>query len=112
MSTLLQLGVGNALLAGLLALLAAVVSRLCKRPALAHGLWLLVLLKLVTPIPPLFWWHLGWLEPPAAPAVTVSAPLHDDGNVPPPPVEDSSVIPITESLEPVTPIVVLGPGQP
>src|SRR5437764_30357 len=100
MSTLLQLGVGNALLAGLLALLAAVVSRLCKRPALAHGLWLLVLLKLVTPIPPLFWWHLSWLDSATPPAVAVSSPPRDSALLPPP-VEDPG------SPEPTAPGVVL-----
>src|SRR4051794_22887480 len=49
MDTLLHLGVSNALLAGLLALVAALVARFARRPALAHGLWLLVLLKLLTP---------------------------------------------------------------
>ena len=52
MDSLLQLGFSNAAAATLLALLAVVVSRQSSRPALAHGLWLLVLLKLVTP--PLF----------------------------------------------------------
>jgi beta-lactamase regulating signal transducer with metallopeptidase domain len=42
----------NALLATVLAIGAAVLTRIWRRPALAHGLWLLVLLKLVTP--PLF----------------------------------------------------------
>jgi beta-lactamase regulating signal transducer with metallopeptidase domain len=47
--TLLRIGLGNALAAAALALPAAVVSRTCRRPALAHGLWLLVLLRLVAP---------------------------------------------------------------
>jgi beta-lactamase regulating signal transducer with metallopeptidase domain len=49
MRTLLEMGLSNALAACLLALLAAAISRVCRRPALAHCLWLLVLLKLVTP---------------------------------------------------------------
>ena len=49
MSTFLGIGLANALMATLLALLAAVVGRVWKKPALRHGLWLLVLLKLVTP---------------------------------------------------------------
>jgi WD40 repeat protein/beta-lactamase regulating signal transducer with metallopeptidase domain len=74
-STLLQVGISNALAAGVLALLVALLGRLCKRPALVHGLWLLVLLKLVTP--PFLCWHLPWpVVPEAGPeepaAVTVA----------------------------------------
>jgi beta-lactamase regulating signal transducer with metallopeptidase domain len=39
----------NAVLAAVLALLVAGVSYFCRRPALVHSLWLLVLLKLITP---------------------------------------------------------------
>jgi beta-lactamase regulating signal transducer with metallopeptidase domain len=49
METLLHIGLSNAVLATLLALLAAGVSLVCRRPALCHSLWLLVFLKLVTP---------------------------------------------------------------
>src|SRR4051812_38404526 len=58
MDTLLHAGLSNALMAAVLALPAAAVARLGRRPALAHALWLLVLLKLLTPplIPiPVFW---------------------------------------------------------
>ena len=48
--TLLQAGLVNAGLALVLAIPAALASRFLRRwPALAHGLWLLVLLKLITP---------------------------------------------------------------
>jgi beta-lactamase regulating signal transducer with metallopeptidase domain len=47
--TLLLVGVSNAVVAGALAVVAGAAGRLCRRPALAHSLWLLVLLKLVTP---------------------------------------------------------------
>src|SRR5436305_820920 len=46
---LLNIGWCNALGAVVLAVAAALTGRLCRRPALTHGLWLLVLLKLVTP---------------------------------------------------------------
>jgi beta-lactamase regulating signal transducer with metallopeptidase domain len=46
---LLRLLLTNAAAAGLLAVLAFAVSRAVRRPALAHGLWLVALLKLVTP---------------------------------------------------------------
>jgi beta-lactamase regulating signal transducer with metallopeptidase domain len=65
METLLHLGLSNAVLATLLALLAAGASRLLRRPALCHILWLLVFLKLVTP--PLYHILLPWSVPPTTP---------------------------------------------
>jgi len=41
--------IGNALPAAGLAIIAFLVSRIVRRPALSHALWLLVLIKLVTP---------------------------------------------------------------
>ena len=74
MDTLLQIGLSNALAATALALLAAASRWCCRRPALVHSLWLLVLLKLVTPplrmmpiLPP------GEADPPA-PAIREPAP--------------------------------------
>jgi beta-lactamase regulating signal transducer with metallopeptidase domain len=49
METFLGVGLGNAVLATVLALGAAAVGRWCGRPALVRGLWLIVLLKLLTP---------------------------------------------------------------
>lgn len=49
MTTLLELLASNILLAGVLALLVWGVTRIWRNPHLAHGLWFLVLLKLVTP---------------------------------------------------------------
>src|SRR6516225_7437719 len=49
MPWLLHLGLNNAAVAALLAVPALVASRWGRRPALAHALWLLVLVKLVTP---------------------------------------------------------------
>jgi beta-lactamase regulating signal transducer with metallopeptidase domain len=49
MDILVRIGLSNALLAAVLALGVAALGLLCRRPALMHGLWLLVLLKLVTP---------------------------------------------------------------
>jgi beta-lactamase regulating signal transducer with metallopeptidase domain len=46
---LLQLGLSNALVATGLAVLAAGFTWWCRRPAVSHCLWLLVLLKLITP---------------------------------------------------------------
>jgi beta-lactamase regulating signal transducer with metallopeptidase domain len=47
--TLLRVGLSNAAVATALAVLVLAFGRLCRRPAVLHGLWLLVLLKLVTP---------------------------------------------------------------
>jgi beta-lactamase regulating signal transducer with metallopeptidase domain len=49
---LLEIGSSNAAVAGLMAIVVALVGLVCRRPALLHALWLLVLLKLITP--PLF----------------------------------------------------------
>jgi beta-lactamase regulating signal transducer with metallopeptidase domain len=68
MQTFLAVSLSNAVMATVLALLAAAVGRLYRRPALIHVLWLLVLLKLVTP--PLVILPLTWPEAlPAAPVL-------------------------------------------
>jgi beta-lactamase regulating signal transducer with metallopeptidase domain len=60
-STLLFVGLGNAVMAAGLAVVAAAVTRIWRAPALAHALWLLVLLKLVTP--PLVPVPFSWPQP-------------------------------------------------
>src|SRR5260370_28708130 len=75
MTPFLQLGLANAVCAAVLAVLAVAAERLVRRPALTHCLWLLVLVKLVTP--PLFPLSLAWLpaRPPAErPPATQAAP--------------------------------------
>ena len=49
MDTLLRVGLSNAVAACVLAVIAGLVGYFCRRPAVRHALWLLVLLKLVTP---------------------------------------------------------------
>lgn len=49
MPSLLYLALSNAVLATFLAAFVAFATRLCRRPSVRHALWLLVLLKLVTP---------------------------------------------------------------
>jgi beta-lactamase regulating signal transducer with metallopeptidase domain len=49
METLFSVVVSNLLVAGLLAVVAWLVGRSGRRPVLAHALWVLVLVKLVTP---------------------------------------------------------------
>ena len=53
MELFLEIGLSNAVVALGLALLAFGAGRMFRRPAVTHGLWLLVLIKLVTP--PLAW---------------------------------------------------------
>src|SRR5215471_11797470 len=64
MDTLVHIGLLNAVLATGLAILAAAARVLRRRPAFVHALWLLVLLKLLTPpflVIPISW--LPRLEP-------------------------------------------------
>src|ERR1700710_504950 len=49
METALHIGLANVVVAGAVAVIATVASLARGRPALAHALWLLVLLKLLTP---------------------------------------------------------------
>src|SRR5207245_6683057 len=58
MVTFLEMGLGNAIGATLLALVASAGARLCRSAAVAHGLWLLVFVKLLTP--PLFAVPVRW----------------------------------------------------
>jgi beta-lactamase regulating signal transducer with metallopeptidase domain/tetratricopeptide (TPR) repeat protein len=58
METLLSVGLSNALAALVLALAVATAALVLRRPALLHALWLIVLVKLVTP--PVVWLPLPW----------------------------------------------------
>ncbi len=49
MESLVHAMLSNALVVAVLAMLVAIMGRACRRPALIHGLWLIVMLKLVTP---------------------------------------------------------------
>ena len=59
MDTLVHVGLLNAVLAIGLALLAWAARLLRRRPAVVHAIWLLVLLKLITP--PFLDIPIGWL---------------------------------------------------
>jgi beta-lactamase regulating signal transducer with metallopeptidase domain len=63
MNALLEIMLSNVLMAGVLAVPATLAGLWGRRPAFTHGLWLLVLLKLVTP--PLFQMAVTWPTPPA-----------------------------------------------
>ena len=95
MSWLLEIALSNAVMATVLGLLVLVVSRFCHRPALIHGLWLVVLLKLVTP-------PVVSVPVEILPASVVVADAADDADIvdtPVPveamPVEDAVFTPVT-----------------
>src|SRR5437660_8069198 len=62
---LFRIALSNAVAATFLALVALVIGRLFRRPAFTHALWLLVLIKLITP--PLRAIEFNW---PSAPEAT------------------------------------------
>jgi beta-lactamase regulating signal transducer with metallopeptidase domain len=74
MNVILDALLANALVALVLAVLAALVSLRIRRPALVHAMWLIVLLKLVTP--PLFSIH--W---PLAERTIAASPAVEDEDV-------------------------------
>lgn len=76
MESLLQIALSNAVVAAGLAVVAVAVGRICRRPALTHGLWVLVLLKLVTP--PLVFVPVPWLTEEAS---SDSAPAADSPGI-------------------------------
>jgi beta-lactamase regulating signal transducer with metallopeptidase domain len=78
---LLNLGLSNAVAAALLALVAVAVGAVCRRPALVHGLWLLVLLKLVTP--PLVRVPVAWPAASEPAVVDTSFPAVESPSAPP-----------------------------
>ncbi len=78
MSPLVQVGLSNCVMALLLAALAACAGRCWRRPAVTHGLWLLVLLKLITPpliVVPVAWAHREVITAPPAPVRPAPEPL-------------------------------------
>ncbi|HZT83150.1 MAG TPA: hypothetical protein VFA26_23175, partial [Gemmataceae bacterium] len=72
MDTLLHVGLSNAAVATALAVVAAAAGWAGRRPALTHGLWLLVLLKLVTP--PIWPVPIGWRTGPEEAPAAAAAP--------------------------------------
>ena len=76
MQTVLHFALSNALLAAVPALLAMAAWRWTKRPALAHALWVLALVKLVTP--PVVGVEVPF---PKKPAAVVAEPVAGDGDV-------------------------------
>src|SRR5712692_6155663 len=66
METLVHAGLSNALAATILAVLVASVAHFCRRPALVHSFWLLVLLRLL--MPPFFAVGIPWPNLAATPS--------------------------------------------
>jgi beta-lactamase regulating signal transducer with metallopeptidase domain len=116
MSGLLWMGLGNLALALPLALLAWLSGRLLRRPALTHGLWVLVLLKLVTPpiggVPVDFrWMHIAPADEAPSTAETPAPPTFEKieaaGNVPVGEDQPPPILPLIETgvvAEPQMPV--------
>jgi beta-lactamase regulating signal transducer with metallopeptidase domain len=104
MHTLLQMGLGNAVTAGAVALVAFSVSRVCRRrPAFIHCLWLVVFLKLLTP--PLVGvrlpWTLAWQDDDTA--VVQAGTAADSAAEECPPATDLMLVPADEEGPPAEP---------
>jgi beta-lactamase regulating signal transducer with metallopeptidase domain len=106
MIPLLQIALSNVAVAAVLALVALVAGRLSRRPALRHSLWLLVLIKLVTP--PLVLLPLPWPAPAAEPTTIDSVQPVETVSKPAPAMPDPQ-LPAPESLPAV--VEELPPGQ-
>src|SRR5947209_7860329 len=104
MSNLVYVGLANAACAAVLAVLALAAGRFSRRPALAHALWLLVLIKLVTP--PFLRLPVAWLpgDPPgeAAPAPAAARPA--------PPAAEAPKAPVARFVALNSPEPAEGPG--
>ncbi len=72
METLLRIGLSNAVTAVLVALAVGTAACVWRRPAVLHALWLLVLVKLLTP--PLVWLPEPWSTPGTPPKVVAATP--------------------------------------
>jgi hypothetical protein len=94
METLLRIGLSNAVVALLMALVVVTLACVWRRPAVLHALWLLVLVKLVTP--PLVWVRVPWPIIPDAPQVAV-APMPEAAPIEPLPENDTTFPPDSEA---------------
>lgn len=90
MDDLLCIAVSNAVAATVLALMAIGVTAVYRRPALAHGLWLLVLLKLVTP--PLLFLPITWPASAESPVQEVSSIPEEHTDLSRPGAEERAVL--------------------
>jgi beta-lactamase regulating signal transducer with metallopeptidase domain len=95
MRTLLEIGVGNAVAATFLAAVAFAGARICRQPAVAHGLWLLVFVKLLTP--PLLWIPISWDSPSPPPKIELMPIAHQPAE--PAPLDRDAVVARLRLLE-------------
>jgi beta-lactamase regulating signal transducer with metallopeptidase domain len=103
---LLCIALSNAVAATLMAVAVAAVGRLCRRPAVLHALWLLVLLKLLTP--PLVPLPLAWLPAPDNSSPVVESHPPAEPNEPIVPLAATTEEPIAPASEPAPPRLTLG----
>lgn len=102
MSFLLEMALANLIVAAILALFAALAGLWGRRPAVTHALWLLVLVKLITP--PFFEYPIPWAAPPREPVAF--AKLDVDGEPAPVQVEAPNLpIFLTPQEEEMPPLV-------
>src|SRR5262245_4096329 len=101
MTALVEIGLSNVLVSAALALVAITVGLVCRRPAVTHALWLLVLLKLVTP--PLFRVSLPWPGPTSKSETTVVAEQDAPGTDTAAPGEEGLVVVEGEGEHPFPP---------
>jgi beta-lactamase regulating signal transducer with metallopeptidase domain len=80
MSVLLTIALSNLLVASVFALLALGAARMSCRPALAHGLWLLFFVKLLTP--PLFSVPVGWIASMQVSSIETTVPPAQEAPTP------------------------------
>jgi beta-lactamase regulating signal transducer with metallopeptidase domain len=95
METLLRIGLSNAVVALLMALVVVTVACVWRRPAVLHALWLLVLVKLVTP--PLMWVRVPWPVI-ADPAQVAVSPMPEPSPVEPPLEENAVFVSDSEAM--------------
>jgi beta-lactamase regulating signal transducer with metallopeptidase domain len=104
METALHFGLANVVMAAVIALVAAAFSLIRRRPALSHALWLLVILKLLTP--PLWGVQIDrrWVE---AAAPTRAAPRERSQSL-----ATQAVSAPPEHIAQVAPPIDVGPAAP
>jgi beta-lactamase regulating signal transducer with metallopeptidase domain len=79
-ASLFHIAVSNVLMAGALAVAAMIAARCLRRPALTHALWLLVLVKMITP--PVYRVPLPWPDSLTIRPVPTAAPTEEPAEPP------------------------------
>src|SRR5687767_12728453 len=99
MASLLEHALANLAVAAVLAVVAGMVGLWGRRPAITHALWLLVLLKLITP--PLFSLELPWPAPTLASETPIESEKSDVIAELPAllPEPNAEIVPLTEVIQ-------------